>query len=365
MVTFALGNWVARSGMYVLISCPTGFMLTNTSAIGVFSHDSQQCGPCLAGYFLSARDPIACAPCPAGFYCTGGMVSKAPCAPGRISSDGANSSAACHLAPYLLVADQILPMSLDAFTAAAAQNFRFALASAAGVSTDRVIILAVTAVEKRRAMDARITVKSQIALDNNTMVDSVTAALQSPSSTLNAHLAIYGLPGSSLQSLTVTIEGQPVLQASTPTGVIAGSIIGTGVFVVLVLAAGYQLLAQRRKLAERTDLQATFELAKPGDRATSFHLPIELRSEYAAEKVLGNGPFRCVCRLLTTIQHYSIIRLLLLTTRGRGGRAGASYRLGGGPTGGSWPSKSSCPRGVGSTTASCAVWRARGRRWRC
>jgi hypothetical protein len=294
IVTFALGIWIASPGMYTLISCPTGFMLTNTSASGVFSHDNQQCGPCQAGYFLSASDsdPVACDPCPPGYYCTGGTAPKAPCEPGRISTDGANNSAACQLAPFVLVAEQMLPMSLDAFTAAAAQNFRFALALAAGVGTDRVLLLAVLAFEERRVADARITVRSQIALDNGSMVDSVTAALQSPSSTLNAHLALYGLPGGSLQSLTITVEGQPLVKAATPIGVIAGSIIGTAVFVGLVLAACYQLLVLRKKQAERADLQATFELAKPGDRATGRHLPIELCSDYAAEKVLGNGPFR-------------------------------------------------------------------------
>ncbi len=294
VVTFTLGTWSISSGMYKLISCPAGFVLTNTSANGAFSHDNQQCGPCLAGYFLTVSDPINCTPCPAGFYCTGGTAPKAPCAPGRISPDGANESESCHSAPFLLVADQLLPMSLNAFTSAAAQNFRSALALAAGVSVDRVLLLAVMAASRRTAAEERILVRSQIACDNNTMVDAVSVALQSPSSTLNARLALFGLPGGSLQSLTITVEGQPAPMSATPASVIAGSIVGAAVFVGLVFAAGFQLLALRKRQAERTDLQATFELAKPGDRATGRHLPVELRGTYIAEKVLGNGPFRCV-----------------------------------------------------------------------
>jgi predicted outer membrane repeat protein len=66
IVTFAVGTWVATDQMYLLVGCPPGHQLVNTSADGRFSHALQECRKCLAGQYIVRSDVDSCQPCPAG-----------------------------------------------------------------------------------------------------------------------------------------------------------------------------------------------------------------------------------------------------------------------------------------------------------
>eukprot|EP00961_Rhodomonas_salina_P190699 2573114-Rhodomonas_salina.1 len=70
-----VGLWMqAPSGLMVISQCPEGYALVNSTdgtAYGTFSHDAQQCKPCLTDtqYILRPRD--SCQPCPPGLRCYG------------------------------------------------------------------------------------------------------------------------------------------------------------------------------------------------------------------------------------------------------------------------------------------------------
>ena len=68
-VKFAVGTWIASFQMYLLVDCPSGYQLVNTSADGRFSHALQECKPCLPGEYIIRPNVDSCQTCPAGKIC--------------------------------------------------------------------------------------------------------------------------------------------------------------------------------------------------------------------------------------------------------------------------------------------------------
>ena len=72
-VKFSVGDWILHGDMYVLINCPAGYQLVNStdgSSFGTFSHDLQQCSPCKQSeYIVNQRE--SCQTCPTGAVCNG------------------------------------------------------------------------------------------------------------------------------------------------------------------------------------------------------------------------------------------------------------------------------------------------------
>ena len=68
-VFFAVGDWVVRGGIYILVSCPPGHQLINSTSgtsTGTFSNRDQQCRACLQGEYIIDPDTNECNPCPPG-----------------------------------------------------------------------------------------------------------------------------------------------------------------------------------------------------------------------------------------------------------------------------------------------------------
>ena len=72
-VTFPSGVWSLHNGMIILVSCPPGYQLINSTdgtAYGTFSHDNQECRPCKQNQYLV--DQLEnCQNCPSGAVCNG------------------------------------------------------------------------------------------------------------------------------------------------------------------------------------------------------------------------------------------------------------------------------------------------------
>jgi hypothetical protein len=69
-VIFSVGKWEQEGGAYVLKDCPRGFQLvnsTNGNSRGTFSHDRQQCKPCLSGQYILNSNADECKYCPLGW----------------------------------------------------------------------------------------------------------------------------------------------------------------------------------------------------------------------------------------------------------------------------------------------------------
>ena len=71
-ITFFVGMWELRNGIYVLLSCPPGHQLINSTdgtSSGTFSYAEQQCRPCLPGQYILDPNHDSCVDCPAGTVC--------------------------------------------------------------------------------------------------------------------------------------------------------------------------------------------------------------------------------------------------------------------------------------------------------
>ncbi len=69
-VKFVEGHtWGVRDGMHILIDCPTGHKVINTTAAATaFSHDSQKCEICAKGEECTESICTSCKPCSVGYY---------------------------------------------------------------------------------------------------------------------------------------------------------------------------------------------------------------------------------------------------------------------------------------------------------
>ena len=71
-IKFLVGMWEIRNGIYVLLSCPPGHQLINSTdgtSSGTFSYAEQQCRPCLPGQYILDPNHDSCVDCPAGIVC--------------------------------------------------------------------------------------------------------------------------------------------------------------------------------------------------------------------------------------------------------------------------------------------------------
>ena len=63
------GQWLVHGGIYVLVSCPRGYQLvnsTNGDSSGAFSNQNQQCVACLPGKYIVDPNTDVCTQCPKG-----------------------------------------------------------------------------------------------------------------------------------------------------------------------------------------------------------------------------------------------------------------------------------------------------------
>ena len=68
-ITFSVGMWELRNGIYILLSCLPGYQLinsTNGNSSGTFSYVEQQCRPCHPGQYILDPNHDSCTDCPAG-----------------------------------------------------------------------------------------------------------------------------------------------------------------------------------------------------------------------------------------------------------------------------------------------------------
>ncbi len=65
-VIFDVGDWMETDQMYLLVNCPKGYQLINSSAGGNFIHGLQECKRCLSGQYIINPNMDSCHKCPQG-----------------------------------------------------------------------------------------------------------------------------------------------------------------------------------------------------------------------------------------------------------------------------------------------------------
>jgi len=267
--------WTAdlTSGLYLLSSCPPGYVVVNTAAgSNTFSAVSQSCDLC-----------------PATYYCLGGSSPASSCPAKSFSPTGSNSSVVCFSVTYVEVV-LILPLSKVSFDSAKQQNFTEALARVAGVDSLSVVIESVIDVQgssRRETRSASVKVTSNIATSSQNPDKAGDVIRRVTADDLNRELAQNGLPACSLQSVGISSESVPSEGSSLP--VITGAAVGGFCALSLFMGAAIYVGVRKTRRASRRLIGA-----KKGTPANQRDLPRKLRKKYEAVKVLGSGSFGVV-----------------------------------------------------------------------
>lgn len=70
-------EWKVSGGMYLLVGCPAGYQLVNSTdgtSSGSFVQDNQFCKPCSSGQYIINQNKDTCQACPAGTFLSVDMV---------------------------------------------------------------------------------------------------------------------------------------------------------------------------------------------------------------------------------------------------------------------------------------------------
>ena len=208
-VNLSIGTWTVSDGFYRLIGCPRAHQLVN-SINGQFSHDVQNCIACPAnGYILSpnistyscqscpvgakcdgntlaglvagsvwlpnavtgvyqliscpagyslfvpTQDSQQCLLCPASFFCIGGKAPSVACSDGTYAPVGSNASSACKYTVFVQLIIS-LPIPSENFTSDRQDQFIKAVASAAGVSYQFVILGSIVSAGRRTSSAVQV-----------------------------------------------------------------------------------------------------------------------------------------------------------------------------------------------------------------
>jgi hypothetical protein len=307
-VKFLIGQWEARAGMFVLISCPPGHSLKNTAG-SAFSQAAQNCVACKGGtdYILSPnrsdfecqRCPVGavcdgsslvgavpgsvwtpnmafgqylfqscppgyemadagsgdaflavnqqCSPCPVSFYCPCGSSARLACPLGLFAPPLSNSSLSCAAAVFVALA-VTFPMSPDDFERDR-QGFVRALALTTGVDISSVLIRSEVAVAQSRCLQENCTrVDADIASSDAGFASSIAARLSTDA--LNRRLKAEGIaPG---KALAVTIQNVAMDQGQQfPVALVTSLAVGGTVLLVGCVASLFMNIRKRETMEER------------------------------------------------------------------------------------------------------------------
>jgi hypothetical protein len=187
----------------------------------------------------------------------------------------------------------LFPVKKEWFGATNQSKFLHALAAAVGTSDEMVVIVSIVQSQRRYRRNNDSTTGTNLIVTADIVTKSSTEASMRASmltdEALSKHLAIEQLPAASLQSVSIL---NLVSQQGAETSVLIKSLIGAG--VALLAGAVIVLIWRRRQIRLRQLVNRRLIGAKNGTLAEQSDLPFELRSKYAAVKVLGCGAFGVV-----------------------------------------------------------------------
>ena len=184
-------------------------------------------------------------------------------------------------------------MKKEAFDAKNQSQFLHALAIIAGTSDGMVEIVSIVQSRRRSkrsdvsSSGANLIITADIVTRNS--AEAAIRASMLTQEALSNHFFILQLPAASLQSVTVL----DLASQQDPTKpVLIKSVIGVSVGIIagaVILFIWQRHLHRLRRLVSRRLIGS-----KSGALAEQSDLPVELRSKYAAVKVLGCGAFGVV-----------------------------------------------------------------------
>ena len=140
-----------------------------------------------------------CKLCPASYFCPGSSNERVPCPTGFFSAAGSNSSSSCVYSVVVTVTITILIPAAN-FTGSVEQSFILAVASTAGTSPDKILILSVDQGTSRRLAAVSSKVEFQVITADAGSAAAVCNSFQGTS--LESNLLRSGLPSGVVDSVT-------------------------------------------------------------------------------------------------------------------------------------------------------------------
>jgi len=178
-------------------------------------------------------------------------------------------------------------------------------ALAADVPVGRVSILSPLEGTVRRVAPSSLQITAQISTDNFAAATALSKKMDV--STVNQNLQRVSLP--QISSVMANVKSSTTLTAasgSLSTSVIAAASVSSFVFVLLCIGSGYYLFVLFQRQRDQRAFVIAFYKAKTGDQAFAHTLPLNLRKQYTAEKVIGKGAFGCVVQALKKGQNQKV-----------------------------------------------------------
>ena len=200
-------------GMWVLKSCPPGYVLESLDSNGKFSFMNQHCEICSAG-----------------FFCDGGNAAKVPCPQEQFSSPGSSEKGNCTAASLVLVTVS-LPLAAADFTKDQQNKFVVAMAATAGCPPASVVIQNVYSA--RRAGAGSMVVDTKIATKDRGAASALVGSFDAAK--LNSELAKQGLPQGTLTSLGIASSSVASSDSERLLSTTLGSVLGGVTLLSLVI----------------------------------------------------------------------------------------------------------------------------------
>ena len=260
-------NWVPdwSLGVFVLKSCPAGYVFHNTSSdSAVFNSLYQECEPCSPS-----------------FYCLGGTSQALACPTGTYSYQESTAISSCITVSFVSLTVS-LQMSKSDFNIDKQNEFKATLASSCGTTVDHVVITSIIG-SRRAAESSSLNVVSNIATNNETAAAALVNHFDI-NSFVNS-LAVAGFPSAVVQSIQVVQSSSRSEEDLKLIAAISGSVGAAALFTIVlgILWVIHNAPASKRLLS-----------ARYGQPADQRDLPKELRKKYEAVQVVGSGAYGVV-----------------------------------------------------------------------
>ena len=180
----------------------------------------------------------------------------------------------------------VLSMRLDSFTAVKQFDFKRALAIMSSVSTDSIMISNLD--QNRRSLNPSILIVARTVTGNISSGERMVSHIKEMN--LSRYLSLENLPAGVIIGLSV-VDMSPESLSTVSLSVIIGVCVGAILFFLSLMVSGYYIFVVWRRDAALKSVIAAFRSSKAGDIASIHHLPLQLRSDYIPERVLGKGAF--------------------------------------------------------------------------
>jgi len=266
--------------------------------------NSIQVTSCIPGYELLPNKQ--CSLCPENYFCVGGSTGRESCPSSAVSVQGANSPDSCVKSLVNVIVLMSIPISFDQFTPPLQERFRTALALAAHVQKNHVVILGFNAARREIVSNMSIMIRAAISV-----IDSTQALATSQNIALGVNLTAQGLPqGTLVEMETKYVAVDPGSSYDANTKILVSV---TAVLAAILTPLLYFSYIKYREHYALKSLIWEIQHRNIGDDISKICLPIDLGKLYKPESIVGKNSRGSGCVVKAKKikgKHYAAIKFI-------------------------------------------------------